>query len=72
MFKAKFNEWITKFDRWKTESSKGVPQPIMCFLQHVYQQRREARDRAYQRLRERYKVVIEPATPDGQATPESG
>ena len=36
------------------------------------QQRREARDQAYQRLRERYKVVIEPATPDGQATLESG
>jgi hypothetical protein len=36
------------------------------------QQRREAREQAYARLRERYKVIIEPATPDGQATLESG
>jgi hypothetical protein len=36
------------------------------------QQRREAREQAYERLRERYEIVIEPATPDGEKTPESG
>lgn len=35
------------------------------------QQRRDARERAYERLRERYEIVIEPATPDGEKTPES-
>ena len=35
------------------------------------QQRRDAREQAYERLRERYEVVIEPATPDGATTPES-
>ena len=35
------------------------------------QQRRDAREQAYERLRERYDVVIEPATPDGTTTPES-
>jgi hypothetical protein len=35
------------------------------------QQRREARENAYERLRERYKVVIEPATPGGQAVLET-
>lgn len=36
------------------------------------QQRREAREQAYERLRERYEVVVEPATAERQATPESG
>jgi hypothetical protein len=36
------------------------------------QQRREAREQAYGSLRERYEIVIEPATPEGETTPESG
>lgn len=36
------------------------------------QRRREAREQAYQRLRERYDVVIEPAASKGATTPEGG